>query len=310
MAELSTILEYLDDFIVKEGKTVSLKDYDTDYDHKNLSKQDGETLLQLGIKRLSELQDKFYADKRFSLLTVIQAMDAAGKDGVVKHVMNGVNPQGVKVTSFKVPTALELSHDFLWRHYLALPAKGEIGIFNRSHYENVLVTRVHPEYILKENIPGIKSTTDVTPAFWEKRYKQINHFEKTLSDNGTVIIKFMLHVSKKEQKKRFLERIENPSKNWKFSMGDVKERALWKEYRNAYDDLLSNTSMDYAPWYVIPADDKWFARLAVAAILFRTMERLNLNYPTLTEEMKADLQKGKQELMSENGKEKENNKSG
>jgi PPK2 family polyphosphate:nucleotide phosphotransferase len=303
-------MKYLDEFLVKEGKTISLKDYDTDYDHKNLNKEQGTELLQLGLQRLADLQDVLYADKRYSILLIFQAMDAAGKDSMIKHVMSGFNPQGVKVTSFKVPTSLELQHDFLWRHYLALPAKGEIGIFNRSHYENVLVTKVHPEFILSETIPGIKKVEDITPDFWDQRYKQINRFEKTLSDNGTVILKFVLHVSKKEQRKRFLERIDKPEKNWKFSMGDLKERALWKDYRSAYDALLTNTSKDYAPWYVIPADDKWFAHLAVAGIIFRALEKLDLKYPLVTEAMKADLQKARESLINEKSKEAENEKEG
>ena len=260
-------------------------------------------MLKLGVQKLSELQDKLYVHNQYSLLIVFQAMDAAGKDGIVKHVMSGLNPQGVNVHSFKVPTQLELEHDFLWRHYIALPAKGEIGIFNRSHYENVLVTKVHPEFILKENIPGIDKVKDVNEAFWEKRYKQINRFEKTLSDNGTIILKFFLHVSKKEQKKRFLERIDNPAKNWKFSYGDLKERALWKEYRKAYEEMFNNTSKSYAPWFIVPADDKWFTRLVVAGIIYEHMEKLNLYYPKINDEQKAVLAKAKQELMNENIKE-------
>lgn len=299
MATVSEQLESMDDFRVKEGKMISLKDYDTDYDHKNINKEEGENLLKLGIQKLSELQDKLYAHDQFSMLIIFQAMDAAGKDGVIKHVMSGLNPQGVEVTSFKVPTHLELSHDYLWRHYLALPERGDIGIFNRSHYENVLVTRVHPEYILSEDLPGIASVSDINQAFWEQRFKQINHFEKTLADNGTIILKFFLHLSKKEQRKRFLERIDNPTKNWKFSLGDLKERALWKEYRKAYEEMLSNTSKDYAPWFIVPADDKWFARLAVAAIIFREMEKLNLSYPTINEAQKKEILEARASLVKE-----------
>jgi PPK2 family polyphosphate:nucleotide phosphotransferase len=302
MIDTSKLDEYLEDFIVKEGGNVSLKDYDTDYDHKQLTKEEGEELLKSGIKKLSELQDKLYAHNQFSVLVVIQAMDAAGKDSIIKHVMSGLNPQGVKVTSFKVPSSLELEHDYLWRHYIALPAKGEIGIFNRSHYENVLVTRVHPEFILNEKLPGINSVNDIDQSFWEKRFKQINHFEKTLHDNGTIILKFFLHVSKKEQKKRFLERIDNPAKNWKFSSGDLKERALWKEYRKAYEDMLSHTSKDHAPWFIIPADDKWFTRLVVAGIIFKEFEMLDLSYPTVSEAQKAELSKARAELLNEEEK--------
>jgi PPK2 family polyphosphate:nucleotide phosphotransferase len=296
-------LKYLEDFRVKEGKSVSLKEYDTDYDHKNISKEEGESLLKLGIQKLSELQDKLYAHDQYSMLIIFQAMDAAGKDGVIKHVMSGLNPQGVKVSSFKVPTHLELSHDYLWRHYLALPERGDIGIFNRSHYENVLVTRVHPEYIINENLPGIVSKADMNQDFWDKRFSQINHFERTLADNGTIILKFFLHLSKKEQKKRFLERIDNPEKNWKFSVGDLKERACWKDYRKAYEDMISKTSKDHAPWFIVPADDKWFTRLAVAAIIFNQMERMKLSYPSISEDQKKELLEARSALINENEKE-------
>jgi PPK2 family polyphosphate:nucleotide phosphotransferase len=302
MLDTSLLTKYADHFQVKEGKDVSLKDYDTDYGHKELSKEQGEELLQHGIQRLSELQDKLYASARYGLLIVIQAMDAAGKDGVIKHVMTGLNPQGVKVTSFKAPSTLELKHDYLWRHYLALPAQGEIGIFNRSHYENVLVTRVHPELLLKEKLPGINSVEDVGNKFWDSRFRQINHFEETLSENGMVILKFFLHVSKKEQKKRFLERIDDATKNWKFEAADLKERARWKDYRKAYESALSNTSTAQAPWFVIPADDKWFTRLAIAGIIYKEMEKLNLKYPVVAPDVKAELIKSKEELLGENPK--------
>jgi len=303
MPDTSKLLEFTNKFIVEDGTTISLKDHDTDYDHKQLPKAEGEALLQLGIQKLSELQDKLYIHNQYSMLIVIQAMDAAGKDSVVKHVMSGLNPQGVKVHSFKVPTPQELAHDFLWRHCLVLPAKGEICIFNRSHYENVLVTKVHPEYILKENLQDIEKVEDIDQAFWEKRYKQINRFEKTWADNGMIILKFFLHVSKKEQKKRFIERIDDPAKNWKFSYADLKERARWKEYRKAYEEMLNNTSRSHAPWFIIPADDKWFTRLAVAGIIYQYMEKLNLSYPKLNEGQKAILAKAKEELMNENMKE-------
>jgi PPK2 family polyphosphate:nucleotide phosphotransferase len=290
---------WLDEFHVSDSKTISLRDYKTDFDHKDLTRADGEELLRIGIEKLSELQDKLYAHNQYSMLIIFQAMDAAGKDGVIKHVMTGLNPQGVNVTSFKVPTADELSHDFMWRHYRVLPERGSIGIFNRSHYENVLVTRVHPEYILKENLPGIKSVNDIDQTFWDERFNQINHFEKTLAENGTIILKFFLHISKKEQKKRFLERIDNPAKNWKFSVGDLKERGCWKEYRKAYEDMLSNTSKDYAPWFVVPADDKWFARLSVAAIIFTEMERMKLSYPTVSEDQMKVLLAARAELVKD-----------
>ena len=233
------------------------------------------------------------------MLIVIQAMDAAGKDSVVKHVMSGLNPQGVNVHSFKTPTAAELKHDYLWRHAVVMPAKGEVGIFNRSHYENVLVTRVHPEYILLENLPGISAVADIPKDFWEKRFKRINQFEKGVSETGTIVLKFYLHVSKKEQKKRFLERIDTPAKNWKFSAADVKERGLWKDYRKAYEDLLSNTSKDNAPWFVVPADDKWYTRLVIADVIATELGKLDLHYPVLSDAQKAELKTSRDLLTKE-----------
>ena len=294
------VQKYLSSLKVKPGKKVLLKNFDTDYDHKMVNKDQGEVLLQEGIKQLAETQEKLYAHNRYRVLIVIQAMDAAGKDGAIKHVMSGLNPQGVKVYSFKSPNANELDHDYLWRHYKVLPPRGEIGIFNRSHYENVLVTRVHPEYILNENLPGIKTIKDITPAFWKKRLKQINRFEKNLFENGTVIIKLFLHVSKDEQKKRFLDRIDDVSKNWKFSIGDVHERGFWDDYMKAYEALLSETSQTYAPWYVIPADDKWFARLSIAAIIKSEFEKLKMSFPVPTEKQLLDLKKAKEMLLKEN----------
>jgi PPK2 family polyphosphate:nucleotide phosphotransferase len=290
---------YADKFRVVSGKTVDLREWPTDDKDKPISKEEGENALQSDIIKLSEIQEKLYASNRFGVLIVIQAMDAAGKDSVVKHVMSGLNPQGVNVTPFKTPTHQELEHDFLWRHYIALPARGMVGIFNRSHYENVLVTRVHPEYILNENLPEIKAVTDIDKSFWEKRFKQINRFEKTLVENGTVILKFFLHVSKKEQKKRFLERINDPAKNWKFSSGDLKERDLWKEYRKAYEDMLENTSGDPAPWFIVPADDKWFTRYVIANIIINELDRLDLSFPPLTDRQKKDLEEAKRILTGE-----------
>jgi PPK2 family polyphosphate:nucleotide phosphotransferase len=290
---------YLESFRVKEGHEVNLKKYSTDYDHGQITKEVGEKLLQEGLQEMALLQDKLYADGAHSVLIIIQAMDAAGKDGVIKHVMSGLNPQGVKVNSFKVPTQLELEHDFLWRHYIALPKKGDIGIFNRSHYENVLVTRVHPEYILKEKLPGIDSVTKITQAFWNSRFRQINEFEKTLAESGTVILKFFLHLSKKEQKRRFIERIDNPTKNWKFSLGDIQERGFWKEYRKAYEDMLQNTSKDQAPWYIVPADDKWFTRLAIATFIYSRFSLLNLSYPVVNPDQKQVLLNARETLMAE-----------
>ena len=290
---------YADKYKIEFGKKVQLKSLVTDEKDKPLSQEEAEAILKSDIAKLSEIQEKLYATNRFAVLIVIQAMDAAGKDSVIKHVMSGLNPQGVNVVPFKTPTHQELEHDYLWRHYIALPARGMVGIFNRSHYENVLVTRVHPEYILNENLPGIHRVDDIKESFWTGRFNQINHFEKTLAENGTVILKFFLHVSKKEQKKRFLERIDDPSKNWKFSSGDIKERGLWKEYRKAYEDLLANTSTLNAPWFVIPADDKWYTRFLIANIIVSELGHLDLSFPMLSEQQKSELASAKKILTGE-----------
>jgi PPK2 family polyphosphate:nucleotide phosphotransferase len=292
--------KYVETLAVKPGKKVSLKKhFHTDYDKKMFSKKEGEKLLQDGIKNLAKMQDKLYAHDQYSVLIVLQAMDAAGKDGAIKHVMSGLNPQGVKVTSFKTPSKEELDHDFLWRHYKALPSRGEIGIFNRSHYENVLVTKVHPDYILNENLPHIHSVKDVNAKFWENRYNQINRFEKNLFENGTIVLKFFLHLSKEEQKRRFLERIENPSKNWKFSYADTQERKHWDAYQEAYEKMLAATSTAHAPWFVLPADDKLFTRLCIGAILYKQFEKLDLKYPEVNPEQMAKLVNAKKELLKE-----------
>lgn len=296
----SSFIKYLDTLRVREGKKISLeKDFETDYDHKMVTKAEGEKILAEGMNNLAIMQDKLYAHDQYSVLIVLQAMDAAGKDGIIKHVISGLNPTGVKVSSFKTPTKEELDHDYLWRHAKALPARGEIGIFNRSHYENVLVTRVHPEYILNENLPDVDTIKDIDKDFWHSRYKQINRFEKNLAENGTIILKIFLHVSKEEQKKRFLERIDNTDKNWKFSIADAQERKHWDAYMKAYEEMLSATSTDYAPWYVLPADDKWFTRLCLGAIIYFEFEKLGLEYPTVSAEQKEKLQLVKKELLGE-----------
>lgn len=287
------------DHHVKPGKKVDLKDFPTKYTGKELNKQEAERLLEEGRKHLAEVQDELYAHNKYSVLIILQAMDAAGKDGAVKHIMSGFNPLGVKVYSFKAPNSTELDHEYLWRHQLALPARGEIAIHNRSHYENVLVTRVHPEWILNENIPGIDSVADIDNKFWEKRFKQIRRFEKNLSENGTIVLKFFLHVSKKEQKKRFLERIDDPAKNWKFSLGDLKERAHWDAYQKAYAEALAETSTDTSPWFVVPADDKWYARLAIAEIVASEFSKLKIGYPVVSQAQKEELQKAKVQLLAE-----------
>jgi PPK2 family polyphosphate:nucleotide phosphotransferase len=284
---------------VAPGTKVKLKDYHTDYRGDDLTKKEGEDLLEDGRKHLSEMQDKLYAHNRHSVLIILQAMDASGKDGAVKHIMSGVNPLGVKIHSFKTPTSHELDHDYLWRHTLAVPARGEIAIHNRSHYENVLVTRVHPEYILNERIPGIDSVDKIDDAFWQSRFKQIRRFEKNLARNGTIILKFFLYLSRKEQKKRLLSRIDDVSKNWKFEIGDLKERGHWDEYHHAYQEAISATSTSYAPWFIIPADNKWYTRLAIASIIFRELESLNIDYPKVSDAHRAELLKAREWLMSE-----------
>jgi len=292
----------INDMKVREGKKFKLSDYATGYKGKVLNKADSLSMLETGRKQLSEIQDKLYAHNKYSILIIFQAMDAAGKDGAVKHIMSGFNPLGVKVYSFKAPNSAELDHDYFWRHELALPARGEIAIHNRSHYENVLVTQVHPQFVLNENIPGIDSVKDVDGKFFNNRYKQIRRFEKNLAENGTVILKFFLHVSKKEQKKRFLQRIDDPSKNWKFSLSDLKERAFWDDYQRVYADVMRETSTEDAPWYIIPADDKWFARLAIASVIYREFGKLDLHYPVVSEAQKEELQKARLQLMGEEDK--------
>ena len=288
-----------DDFKVIEGMKFSLSDFPTEVKNKEITKEEGELLLQKDVEELSSLQDILYADKHHAVLIIIQAMDAAGKDGTIKHIMTGVNPEGVQVTSFKSPSLNELDHDYFWRHYLALPGKGEIGIFNRSHYENVLITKVHPEFILNEKHAGIQSVDDIDKTFWQKRYKQICRFEKNLVENDTIILKFFLHVSKNVQKKRFLDRIDDPTKNWKFSTADLKERAYWDAYQSAYEEAIINTSTKDSPWFIIPADEKWFSRYLVGKIICNELKKLNLSYPKISETEKAELLKAKESLLKE-----------
>jgi PPK2 family polyphosphate:nucleotide phosphotransferase len=289
----------IEKFLVDPDKKINLKDFDTEYTGDSLVKKDAGELLEKGRKNLAEIQDMLYAHDRYRILIIFQAMDAAGKDSAVKHVMSGFNPLGVKVYSFKAPTAQELDHDYFWRHYLALPARGEIAIHNRSHYENVLVTRVHPEYVLKERIPGIESIEKIDERFWMNRFDQINRFESNLHENGTIILKFFLHVSKKEQKKRFMERIEDRSKNWKFSIDDLKERGHWDTYQQAYAEAISHTSKPHAPWFVVPADNKWYTRLVIAAVITKQFSKLNLSYPVVDKAQEAALQKAKDMLLAE-----------
>ncbi len=270
-------------FKITGEKKVSLNDYDTAYTGL-YKKDDSEEILAGLIKETSELQTKLYADNRYALLIIFQAMDAAGKDGAIAHTMSGLNPQGCQVYSFKQPSTEELDHDFLWRHYIALPERGRIGIHNRSHYENVLITKVHPELVLNERIPGVEKVEDINDDFWKGRYKSIKDFEKHLTRNGTKIIKFFLHLSKEEQKERFLKRLDNEDKNWKFSSADVEERKYWKDYMNAYEDAINTTATDEAPWYIIPADKKWFTRIAISNIILETLKEIHPKDPVSTPE--------------------------
>jgi PPK2 family polyphosphate:nucleotide phosphotransferase len=282
---------------VGDGKKFRLKNYPTD-DFPKLKKKEKKVvkeLLQMGIETLAAMQDKMYAQDKWSLLLIFQAMDAAGKDGAIKHVMSGLNPQGCQVTSFKAPSAEDLDHDFLWRCTKKLPERGRIGIFNRSYYEEVLVVRVHEQILHSQKIPKEM----VTENIWNERFEDIRNFEKYLHRNGTIVLKFFLNLSPEEQKKRFLERIENPDKNWKFSATDAKERKYWNDYMNAYEQLIINTSTTDSPWYVIPADDKPYARIAVAAAIISAMDSLNLKYPEVSDEKVAELQKVKAELLAE-----------
>ena len=287
-------INFSDDFKIN-GK-FSIKKVPTEYKGK-LTKDEGAQLLVQEKEKLRQLQEKLYADGSKSLLVVLQAMDAAGKDSLIEHVFGGVNPQGCSVTSFKTPSSREYSHDFLWRHFLAVPQKGMIGIFNRSHYESVLVCKVHPKYNLNEKTWD--SVKDFDDEFWTNRYESIKNFEKHLAQNGTTIIKIFLNISKDEQKKRLLDRINEQEKNWKFSAADLPERALFGEYTNAYEAAINETSKDYAPWYVIPADNKWFARLAAIQIIIETLEKMNLKFPELSDSDKDGLLEAKKQLESE-----------
>jgi len=250
--------------------------------------------LAMGIEALAELQDMLYAQDRWAVLLIFQAMDAAGKDGTIKHVMSGVNPQGCQVFSFKAPSAEDLDHDFLWRCMKNLPERGRIGIFNRSYYEETLVVRIHRDFLAKQTLPP----TLVTKKIWKERFQDIRNFERYLTRNGVVIRKFFLHVSKDEQKRRFLERLENPEKNWKFSVNDIRERAFWNDYMKAYEDMIRNTSTPEAPWYVVPADNKWFTRVVVAAAVVDALGSLDLHYPKVGKEKRKELAAAKQTLLS------------
>ena len=285
--------------IASPGKKILLGEYDTNYTGVFTSKGQAKHKLKEDIKKLKILQDKLFAHNKFALLMIFQAMDAAGKDGTIKHVMSGINPQGCQVYSFKKPSDEELDHDYLWRTYKCLPERGMIGIFNRSYYEEVLVVRVHPEILFREQLPGITRLSKINPFFWEKRYKQINNMECHLVENGTIILKFFLHISKEEQKKRFLERINNPDKNWKFTLNDIEERKYWDKYQKAFEEVIYQTSTEFAPWYIIPADKKWYMRTVVGDIIVHALESLPLKYPVVSTAKRKDLQKAKELLLNE-----------
>lgn len=284
-------------YCVGDGDDFKLKDCETKASF-NLG-EEGKPLvnqtLQMGVDALAAMQDVLYAQDKWSLLLIFQAMDAAGKDGAIKHVMSGVNPQGCQVSSFKAPSSEDLDHDFLWRCQKHLPERGRIGIFNRSYYEEVLVVRVHEQILKGQKIPPKLITKDI----WEERFQDIRNFEKYLNRNGTIVIKFFLNVSKKEQKKRFIERVDDPDKNWKFSAADAKERGYWDDYMDAYQDLIKNTSTKKSPWYVIPADNKSYARIAIASAIITALEEMDLEYPKVSAEKIAELQAVKQALLDE-----------
>lgn len=282
---------------VTSDKNFKLKDYPTIVTS-DLAKEEklvSLKVLQLGVAALAEMQDKLYAQDKWSLLVIFQAMDAAGKDGAIKHVMSGINPQGCEVTSFKAPSAEELDHDYLWRCMKRIPEKGRIGIFNRSYYEEVLVVRVHESFLAAQKLPENLVTKDI----WDVRLSDISNFEKYLNNNGILVVKIFLNVSKKEQKKRFLERINKPDKNWKFNKSDLVERKFWKQYQECYADLIKKTSTEKSPWYVVPADDKPFARIVVAAAILHALDSMKLSYPKVGDDQVAELQRLKSELLAE-----------
>ncbi len=292
--ELENFINQLnpDDYIAKPGSRIHLKVFDPGY-RGNFKKQDiDQNVLQAGIEALANYQDILYAQNTYALLIIFQAMDAAGKDGTIKHVMSGLNPQGCQVFSFKAPSDEELDHDYLWRSFKALPERGRIGIFNRSYYEEVLVVRVHPEILEKQQLPPEAKGKHI----WKQRFEEINNFEKYLVNNGIIVLKFFLNVSKEEQKQRFLARLNRPEKNWKFSVNDAKERGFWDDYMKAYEEVFTHTSTEWAPWHIIPADHKWFTRLIVAYFIYAKLKELNLKYPTVTEAHRQELLKVKEIL--------------
>ena len=288
-----------DKFIIKEDSKFKLKDHSPSFIDGFKNEDDAKEVMLDDIKKLIKLQEKLFANNQYSVLIILQAMDAAGKDGVIKHVMSGLNPQGCSVKSFKHPTDEDYEHDFFWRFNKALPESGKIGIFNRSYYENVLICRVHPEFILDERLPKYDDVKKLDDNFWQHRFKQINRFEKNLVQNGTIILKFFLHLSKEEQRKRLLDRIDQTEKNWKFSFADINERKYWDEYQSCYEEAIKATSTDEAPWFVILADNKWFSRVTIANILVEQLDALHLKYPELPKAEIQKLQDAKVSLLKE-----------
>ena len=295
---MKTLAAFIEPLRVEPGRHVVLsRDFDPEYKADFLTKEDGEGLLQRGVEVLAEYQERLAAQDTYAVLLCLQALDAAGKDGTIRHVMSGVNPQGVHVTSYKAPSAEELDHDYLWRCARNLPARGDIGIFNRSYYEEVLVVRVHPSIRTNQRLPESARGEDV----WKRRYREINDWERYLVDNGFIVLKVFLNLSKDEQRKRFLERVNEPDKNWKFSAADARERQYWDEYQEAYSQMLSHTSTEWAPWYVVPADRKWFARICVSAILAHTLMSIDPKFPVLDDAGKAALDEARAQLEAETG---------
>jgi len=291
-------IRLIKELVAKPEKKHNIEDFKTDETF-GFKKDDSDEMILENIMKLREMQGKFYAHNKYAILIIFQAMDAAGKDGTIKHVMSGVNPQGCSVIPFKQPSKEELDHTYLWRIMKNMPERGNIGIFNRSHYEEVLVTKVHPEILMNQQLPDVNSLKDVDKDFWKRRYHQINNMEQYLVENGVIILKFFLNVSKDEQKKRFLSRLDKKEKNWKFSLADLKERAYWDDYMKAFEDMINETSTEYAPWYVIPADHKWFMRYAVGHIITEKLEELKVDYPTISDEEVKNLELAKQQLLNE-----------
>lgn len=295
MARVDQAGKFVKKYRIDHGKHFRLKDHDPADTQNIKSKEGAAKVLREGVEHLAKLQDKLYADDKWALLLIFQAMDAAGKDGAIKHVMSGVNPQGCQVYSFKSPSSEDLDHDFLWRTAKCMPERGRIGIFNRSYYEEVLVVKVHPEFLQTQRLPQKL----ITKKIWDERYEAIRDIERYLTRQGTIIRKFFLNVSKKEQKKRFLSRLDEPEKHWKFSDADIRERSFWNDYMQAYEDMICETSTPEAPWYVIPADNKWFTRIAVAAAIIDALDSLKLSYPTVSAEKLKDIEAARKHLEGE-----------